>query len=532
MSITPYARHTTWEGYDTIVVGSGMGGLSTAVLLARYGGQRVLVLEQHYEAGGFTHTFRRPGGFEWDVGVHYIGGVLRSDTFLARLWHQVTGGRVRWASLGPVYDRIVVGDRVVDLPAGRRAWLATLQRAFPQQAAAVERYAQAVRAAQRAGRGLFAARALPRGLGWWGRGGRGWARQRTGPTLKRLGVTAPDLAAVLTAQYGDYGLPPGQSSFLMHALLVHHYWYGAAYPVGGAGVLARAAAHELARLGGAVVVRAAVERLLLDARGRVMGVRLRNGHEIRAPRVVSNAGFATTFLHLLPPDHPYRPRAQAVVRRVGLSAGHLNLYVGLDRDARTLDLPPYNLWLHPTPDLDARWERAQADPHADFPFVFLSSASARDPDAARRMPGRATLQAIAPAAWAPFAAWASTRWQRRGPDYAALKTALTQRLLEVVYRALPQVRGHVVHAELSTPLSTAHFTGHPQGAIYGLAATPARFTTPDLRPDTAIPGLYLTGVDIVTPGVAGALVSGLFTAAAVLRRRPRALLRLLRLDPT
>ena len=69
-----YKQHPVGGPYDAIVIGSGMGGLTAAAMLARHGGKKVLVLERHYTAGGFTHVFRRPG-YEWDVGVHYIGRV-------------------------------------------------------------------------------------------------------------------------------------------------------------------------------------------------------------------------------------------------------------------------------------------------------------------------------------------------------------------------------------------------------------------------------------------------------------------------
>ena len=69
-----YKRFEPSGVYDSIVIGSGIGGLCTAALLARIAGERVLVLERHYTAGGFTHAFRRHD-FEWDVGVHYIGDV-------------------------------------------------------------------------------------------------------------------------------------------------------------------------------------------------------------------------------------------------------------------------------------------------------------------------------------------------------------------------------------------------------------------------------------------------------------------------
>jgi len=64
----PYKQSALDESWDAIVIGSGIGGLTAAALLARHAGKRVLVLERHYTAGGFTHTFRRPG-YEWDVVV-------------------------------------------------------------------------------------------------------------------------------------------------------------------------------------------------------------------------------------------------------------------------------------------------------------------------------------------------------------------------------------------------------------------------------------------------------------------------------
>ena len=67
-----YQQHPPEGAFDAIVIGSGMGGLASAALLAQRAGKRVLVLERHYTAGGFTHVFHRPG-YEWDVGVHYIG---------------------------------------------------------------------------------------------------------------------------------------------------------------------------------------------------------------------------------------------------------------------------------------------------------------------------------------------------------------------------------------------------------------------------------------------------------------------------
>jgi all-trans-retinol 13,14-reductase len=99
-----------------------------------------------------------------------------------------------------------------------------------------------------------------------------------------------------------------------------------------------------------------------------------------------------------------------------------------------------------------------------------------------------------------------------------VKARLAARMREVLERRCPSLAGAIVHSELSTPLTTRHFAGHPQGEIYGLAHTPARFAARSLRPQTAVPGLYLTGADIVTCGIGGALFSGVLTASVLARR--------------
>ncbi|MFT5992576.1 MAG: all-trans-retinol 13,14-reductase, partial [Bradymonadia bacterium] len=78
-----------------------MGGMTAAAMLATMG-KRVLVLEQHYTPGGFTHTFKRPG-YEWDVGVHAVGEVSLHTT-IGRLLKRLTKGKLEWASLGDTYD--------------------------------------------------------------------------------------------------------------------------------------------------------------------------------------------------------------------------------------------------------------------------------------------------------------------------------------------------------------------------------------------------------------------------------------------
>ena len=85
------------------MIGSGIGALTTAALLATRARHRVLVLERHYVAGGYTHVFRRPG-YEWDVGVHYVGQLHRPNSPLGAIFNEITDGRVEWASTGDVTE--------------------------------------------------------------------------------------------------------------------------------------------------------------------------------------------------------------------------------------------------------------------------------------------------------------------------------------------------------------------------------------------------------------------------------------------
>jgi all-trans-retinol 13,14-reductase len=505
--------------YDAIVVGSGIGGLASAALLAKHAHKRVLVLERHYVAGGFTHAFRRPG-YEWDVGVHYIGEVTR-PTLLRRVFDDVTDGALEWADMGEVYDTFVFGDERYPLRAGRENLRADLHAWFPSETRAIDRYFDLVRRTVRRSQLYFAEKALPGPLASILGGALRWPSMRAirRTTLEVLSTLTTNrrLIAVLAGQWPDYGLPPAQGSFFIHAMVAAHYFRGGAYPVGGASRIAETIAPVITREGGAVVTSAEVAKILVEE-GRAVGVRLADGRDVRAPLVISDAGVPATYGRLLDAEHAEQSGWPELREKVKPSVAHASLYLGFRKTARELALPKGNVWIYPGHDHDENVARFLADPDAELPILFLSFPSAKDPSFEDRHPGRATMEAVTMLPYEPFAAWADTRWKKRGADYDALKARLTARILEMMRAHFPAAVEAVDHAELSTPLSTRHFAGHEHGEIYGLAHTPARFEARQLRPQTAIRGLYLTGADICSAGVAGALMGGVLTASAVLRR--------------
>ena len=110
----PYSFKSASQKWDYIVIGSGMGGMISAALLAKLG-KKVLIVEQHYVPGGFTHTFSRKN-WCWDVGVHAIGEVT-SHSMVGRTLNALTDHKLKWASLGEVYEQFYFPeDFRVDFP--------------------------------------------------------------------------------------------------------------------------------------------------------------------------------------------------------------------------------------------------------------------------------------------------------------------------------------------------------------------------------------------------------------------------------
>jgi len=515
----PY-RQTKIEGaFDAIVIGSGIGGLTTAALLAKHASRRVLVLERHYTAGGFTHAFRRPG-FEWDVGLHYVGELRDPASAVSRVFAYLTEGRLPWAPMPEVYDRVLLGRNRYDFPTGAARFREQLKSYFPKEIRAIDGYLSTVNSCARWSGGYFAGKSLPQFLSRSLGGLLRWpflrhAGRTTADVLREF-TSNPELAGVLTAQWGDYGLPPEQSSFGIHAIIVRHYFEGASYPAGGASRIAHSIEPVIRRAGGMIVTSAEVAQILTESGGAI-GVRMADGREFRAAIVVSDAGARNT-LRMLPPNLPDVATESAALDSLPLSMAHLCLYVGLDRTAAELGLEGTNLWINPGPAHDENLHRFLQDPSQPFPFVYISFPSAKDPEFSGRYPGRGTVELISPANYDWFRPWENDRWRKRGSEYDALKQKFAERFLAVLYAQVPSTRGHVALAELSTPLSTRHFANYPQGEIYGLGPTPARFTLRSLGPRTPVRNLFLTGQDAAVLGVVGAAMGGVLASSVILQK--------------
>ncbi len=514
-----YRPNRLAPSYDAIVIGSGIGGLTTAALLSDLG-WKVCVLEQHYTAGGYTHSYDR-NGYEWDVGVHYIGDV-GAKTRSRMLFDFLSAGKLQWAPMADEYDRFFIGDKVFSAIAGKQQFRDNLVARFPAEEKGIDRYMQLLEIVSNG----IAVHSISRVL-------KPWQRILAWPYLKlktpallyrntydvlRELTQDDDLIAVLCGQWGDMGLPPKRSAFMVHAMIARHYMYGGFYPIGGSWNIAESIIPQIQKSGGEVFTYARVKRILIE-NGKALGVEMADGHRINCTCVISSAGADNTLTDLLPAGPVSKAGYYDLLGRVKPSMAHLGVYIGLKETAAQLGLPKTNFWIYPSNDFDGAVDDFFDNAEAEFPVVYISFPSAKDPDYERRHPGTATIEIVAPAPFEWFEKWKGTTWGKRGDDYDAFKAQLGERLMEYLYDKLPQLRGKVDYYEVSTPLSTEHFCAYGHGELYGLDHDSARLKQTWLGPRTRFKGLWLTGQDVLTCGVTGAMMAGLMTTTAIVGMR-------------
>lgn len=516
-------RHLDTNRFDVIVVGAGTGGLTAAALLARRG-RRVLVVDSHYVAGGCATQFRRRGGYSFDVGIHYLGG-CQPGGLIPRVL-AACGAGVEFEELDPDgFDTLVYPDFTLRVPRGIDAFADRLAAQFPDERAGIGRVATLLRELA-AARHLFvnpaAIRSLPPSSLL-----PDWIHRAWGDFVASCTADAR-LRAVLSAQSGNYALPPSRAAVSVAAGLLVHFLDGAFVPRGGGQVMADRLAAAIEEAGGRVLLRARVTRILVE-RGRARGVVIESPHlgrrTLHADVVIANADLKRTLLDLV--GEAELPAAQIErARRWEMAPSLAVLYLGLARDLRAEGHPRTNYWIHANYDPERDYAQASAGQFPDEPSTLVSIASVKDPGNARYAPKGVTNVEVLGLVPSDAASWGTTEEAvldgsyRAGAEYRARKERFAATLLRAAGRALPDIESRVVFHEMSTPLSHRRFTGASGGTSYGIAATPSQSLGQRPGARTPIAGLYVCGASCrAGHGIAGVMTSGVIAAAEVVGRR-------------
>ena len=246
--------------------------------------------------------------------------------------------------------------------------------------------------------------------------------------------------------------------------------------------------------------------------------------DIFARLVVSGAGVYNTFEKLLPQTIEEKSSVLGSVRH---GSGGITVYVGLNVSNDELDVVPRrNQWIFVNNELDKSYEEysnlaVEDAGKQDIPLLFLSFPSTKDPTWDERFPGKSTLEIVSLASYDWFANWKDEKVMHRGEDYEELKHRIGKRMWEQVCRFHPNLKDKVAYFDVGSPLSNQYYIAASRGEFYGADHNVDRFrpqSVLNLRADTSIKGLYLTGQDVLVCGFSGGLYGGFLSACTILRR--------------
>jgi len=523
------------DDYDIIFIGSGMGSLAAASLMAQWEGKRCLILERHWQAGGYTHVFKRKRKFVWDVGLHYVGQVEKGEQ-IRRAFDAVTQGKLEWHRMPDIFDRFVYPDLSFGHRSGVQNYRADLEKLFPDEKLNIAQYFQDIEDVLLWFQRNEMAKNLPFALRWvapFVRKDVPYALMTTEAYLQQR-FDDKRLRAIVASQWGDYGLPPSASAFCIHAILVNHFFNGSAYPVGSSEAILESIQPIIEAAGGKIITSHEVQEIIVE-NGKAKGVRVKNlrpaadapegEHIFLAPIVVSCVGVFNTYVKLLDTPETADYKAGLIdFNKRNPPVSHMSLYLALKDSPAKLGLAGENVWIYDNWDHEKTYaSRGDWINHGRPPMAYLSTPSLKDPKAEGH-----TAEIITFAPYGEYAKWKDQPWKKRDDAYKTMKEKAAQQLIRFVDERYKGFADLVDFYELSTPITTEYITGHDQGAIYGLACTPERFDigkSPWCQVNTPIKNLYLTGADSTSLGIAGALMGGVATCAHLVRawRLPKVL---------
>ena len=476
--------------YDTVIIGSGLSGLTCALLLARTG-RRVLVLEQHRRPAPVVNGFRRDGLY-FDSGFHYAGGLGPGGPLELFFRHLGLLDRLQLFPYDPQgFDqlRFAGSGETILLPVGFAAIRASLSERFPAAAGAIAAYLGEIERSWR----NFPYLDLDADLADFG------LEVVHGTSLgERLAAFSawPQLQSLFSMHSLLYGLPPDETPQIYNAQIAGSYYHSVHGIVGGGERLIEAVLPLLQEAGGEIRCAAQVSGILTGT-DAVRGVRLTDGEELAAAEVIVTLNPAL-LPGLLPPG-VLRP---AYLKRLNNLRQTCSAYIVSARSAGSLEfLRGRNLFFQPQPGLFPTC--------ADLPLeqraFYLAGA-----DQGQQGPIRGVI-GIVPTQFVEVERWAALPGGRTA-DYRDWKEHQLERLLRLFRRHCPELGG-LEALDLATPLTLRDYALAPQGAIYGVGHYLGQYNP---QPATRLPGLYLSGQAVTAPGLLGTVVASYLTCGTIL----------------
>lgn len=477
--------------YDVIIIGSGLGGLVCGQILSK-AGMKVLILEKEVHTGGCLQSYRR-NGFSFDTGFHYVGGLGEGQS-LHTLFRTLGLLELPWKQLDPAFDRIRIEDRNFVFQQGYDAFTETLRNDFPEEGAALERYATLLRQTEESQLDLLNPDKQPDTLlspllqtGAW----QYLTENFRNPWLKNvLGATS------LKMELRKESLPlftflHGNGSFIESSWRLK----------GNGGLIASALERNIREKGGEIICRAEVEELV-EKDGKLVCARCTDGQTYEGERFVSDVHPAVTCEWIRQSERMrriYRQRIRALENTFGM------LTVSLVVKPHSVRYFNWNQYLYRHRNI---WSFPSDEQAIDR--LLVSARLPEDDGIYTRQ-----IDLLTPVSLESWKKWEQTRHGHRNAGYEEEKLRRAEECMELACRFIPDLGEQTEQIYISTPLTYRDYTGTPDGSAYGLRKDYNNPMTTFLSPRTPIPNLWLTGQNLMLHGIQGVTMTALFTCAEI-----------------
>lgn len=477
--------------YDAIIIGSGLGGLECAAMLAK-AGLSVVVLEQASAMGGCLQSFRR-SGMTFDTGFHCVGALGVGQSLYGPFKH-LGLMNLSWRRMDACFDHIAIGPNRFVAVEGFDTYRDYLAERFPDERKALHSYFILLRRATREHFNLLNPNAKSsinvldscQASAW---------QYLTVSFRNPLLINALSADAFKT-ELNKATLP--LFSFLhSHSSFIESSWR----LKGDGSLIIRALVNLIQSCGGIVRTNASVVELQVKD-GKIIRAVCHNGEAFDADIFISNIHPAGTCA-LIKDTHALR---KSFRRRISALANTSGMFtVSLRLKPNTLKYFNYNQYVFRRPNV---WT------FQNDGAVSGVMASCRVPE--DDSPYARQIDLLAPMSWNNCTRWLGTKPGNRGDDYLAMKNKKADECIELAQTVIPGLREAIDTYYTSTPLTWHDYLRAPQGTAFGVRKD---FNDPlgtVLSVRTPIPNLLLTGQNLMLHGLHGVTMTALFTCAEIL----------------
>lgn len=476
-----------------IIIGSGLGGLSCGVILAK-NGYHVTVLEQSPQIGGCLQCFNRRGA-KFETGMHFIGSASPGQTLDRLMNYLEIKPDVVLSQLDPMgYDVVAIDGERFAFANGREAFLEQLSARFPAQRDNLAKYYDLIEKVS----GASSLHSL--------KYAESDAAINTEYQLRSINevidelITDPLLARVLVGNLPLYAAEKDKTPFSTHAFIMDFYNQSAYRIAGGSDTVAISLRRTIERYGGEVRTMSKATRILCDDT-HATGVEVNASELLQADYVISDAHPMRTLelidSKLIRPA--FRNRINAIPQTIGGFSVYLEFKEGV--------LPYMNSnfygYNYGTP-----WDCEKYD-ETTWPRGYLYMHLCHKPQPRFAQTG----VILSYMHMRDVERWQGTRVGHRGEDYEQFKQDKAERLISSLERYFPNLRDSIKHYYTSTPLTYLDYTGTQEGSMYGIAKDVTLGVGQRVPHRTRIPNVYQTGQNINSHGMLGVLVGTIVTCS-------------------